>query len=44
MKPTLENRFYELYLEYFHKAEANRRWNLQQDIPWEVAAGNLEGD
>jgi acyl-[acyl-carrier-protein] desaturase len=36
VKPTLENRFYELYLEYFHKAEANRRWNLQQDIPWEA--------
>jgi acyl-[acyl-carrier-protein] desaturase len=34
--PALENRFYELYLEYFHKAEANRRWNLQQDIPWEA--------
>jgi acyl-[acyl-carrier-protein] desaturase len=32
---TLENRFYDLYLEYFHKAEAHRRWNLQQDIPWE---------
>lgn len=36
MKPALENRFYELYLEYFHKAEATRRWNLQQDIPWEA--------
>jgi acyl-[acyl-carrier-protein] desaturase len=36
MNPTFENRFYELYLEYFHKAEANRRWNLQQDIPWEA--------
>jgi acyl-[acyl-carrier-protein] desaturase len=32
---TLENRFYDLYLEYFHKAEAHRRWNLQRDIPWE---------
>jgi acyl-[acyl-carrier-protein] desaturase len=31
---TLENRFYELYLEYFHKAEAHRRWNLLNDIPW----------
>jgi acyl-[acyl-carrier-protein] desaturase len=36
VKPAFENRFYELYLEYFHKAEANRRWNLQQDIPWEA--------
>jgi acyl-[acyl-carrier-protein] desaturase len=31
----IENRFYDLYLEYFHKAEAHRRWNLQNDIPWE---------
>src|SRR5580692_10089878 len=35
MSAGLENRFYDLYLEYFHKAEANRRWNLQKDIPWE---------
>ena len=35
MSPTLENRFYDLYLEYFHKAEAHRRWNLLEDIPWE---------
>lgn len=34
MWTTLENQFYELYLEYFHKAEANRRWNLLKDIPW----------
>jgi acyl-[acyl-carrier-protein] desaturase len=35
--PTIENRFYELYLEYFHKAEAHRRWNLMKDIPWHQA-------
>ena len=34
MNATLENRFYDAYLEYFHKAEANRRWNVQHDIPW----------
>jgi len=34
MWATVENGFYDLYLEYFHKAEANRRWNLQADIPW----------
>ena len=34
MSATLENRFYDLYLEYFHKAEAHRRWNLLEDIPW----------
>jgi acyl-[acyl-carrier-protein] desaturase len=35
MSAGLENRFYDIYLEYFHKAEANRRWNLQKDIPWD---------
>lgn len=35
MSATLENRFYDLYLEYFHKAEAHRRWNLLSDIPWD---------
>jgi len=31
----LENRFYELYLEFFNRAESERRWNVQKDIPWE---------
>lgn len=35
--PTIENRFYELYLQYFHKAEAHRRWNVMKDIPWHTA-------
>jgi acyl-[acyl-carrier-protein] desaturase len=30
-----ENQFYELYLSFFHRAEAERRWNLLKDIPWE---------
>jgi acyl-[acyl-carrier-protein] desaturase len=37
---TLENRFYDLYLEYFHKAEAHRRWNLLEDIPWNTINRN----
>jgi acyl-[acyl-carrier-protein] desaturase len=35
--PTIENRFYDLYLKYFHNAEAHRRWNLMNDIPWDTA-------
>jgi acyl-[acyl-carrier-protein] desaturase len=31
---TIENRFYDLYLEYFHLAEEHRRWNMLKDIPW----------
>jgi acyl-[acyl-carrier-protein] desaturase len=32
---SLEHRFYDLYLEYFHKAEAHRRWNVLNDVPWD---------
>lgn len=35
MLATIERRFFDLYLEYFHKAEAHRRWNVLNDIPWE---------
>ncbi len=33
--PEFENRFYDLYMDFFHRAEANRRWNIQKDIPWD---------
>jgi acyl-[acyl-carrier-protein] desaturase len=39
---TLERQFYDLYLEYFHKAEANRRWNLREDIPWDQVGSNTD--
>ena len=32
---TFENRFYELYLDFFRHAEAGRRWNIDKDIPWD---------
>jgi len=35
---SLEGPFHALYLEYFHKAEAHRRWNLLKDIPWHQVA------
>jgi acyl-[acyl-carrier-protein] desaturase len=31
---TLENRFYENYVEYFKAADSTRRWNPYDDIPW----------
>jgi len=40
MAAGLENRFYDLYLEYFHKAEEHRRWNLKNDIPWQQITAN----
>jgi acyl-[acyl-carrier-protein] desaturase len=44
LRPEFENRFYELYLDYFHKAEANRRWNLQHDIPWNEIGATPDPD
>jgi len=38
--PQLERQFYDLYLEYFHKAEAHRRWNLLEDVPWDQIGTN----
>ena len=35
---TLENRLYDLYLEYFKTAEATRRWDPFEDIPWDKAS------
>jgi len=32
---SIEGQFHNLYLEYFHKAEAHRRWNVLKDIPWD---------
>lgn len=31
----LENRFFEAYKEFFNRAESERRWNIQKDIPWD---------
>lgn len=39
---TLENRFYDLYLEYFQTAEKTRRWNPFEDIPWAEAKKSRE--
>ena len=44
MSAQLENRFYELYLEFFNRAEAERRWNVQNDIPWEKANSGVSDD
>src|SRR5579863_10664047 len=35
MSAQLENRFYELYLDFFNRAEVERRSNIQKDIPWD---------
>ena len=31
----LEEELYRLYMEFFEKAERERRWNVFDDIPWD---------
>jgi len=35
VSPQFENRFYTLYRQFFARAEAERRWNVENDIPWD---------
>ncbi|HLG43072.1 MAG TPA: acyl-ACP desaturase [Planctomycetota bacterium] len=45
--PRVEIREYELhrmFLEFFHKAEAERRWNIQRDIPWHRVNHHVNDD
>ena len=44
MSAQFENRFYELYLEFFNRAEGERRWNVQKDIPWHEANPNVSDE
>jgi acyl-[acyl-carrier-protein] desaturase len=39
---AIESRIYDLYLQYFHKAEKHRRWNLIDDIPWQYVSRNTD--
>src|SRR5882672_2610147 len=32
-----ENQFYDLYRQFFRRAEEDRRWNVEKDIPWAKA-------
>jgi acyl-[acyl-carrier protein] desaturase len=35
VKSQIEDRFFDLYMEFFRLAEERRRWNLWRDIPWD---------
>lgn len=37
MNWQIEERFFDLYLQYFKLAEERRRWNLWKDVPWDQA-------
>ena len=30
-----ENQFYDLYRQFFRRAEDDRRWNVEKDVPWD---------
>ncbi|MGH7779145.1 MAG: acyl-ACP desaturase [Candidatus Binataceae bacterium] len=44
ISPTMREKMYRTYLEFFESAERKRRWNLFDDIPWDKldAAHNSE--
>src|SRR5207253_9087045 len=33
--PALQKQIYQLYRDYFDRAEKKRRWSMRDDIPWE---------
>ena len=35
MKMRIEERLYREYMEFFEKAERERRWNIFNDVPWD---------
>lgn len=39
--PQFENDFYELYRTFFNRAESERRWNVQKDIPWDKSSAQV---
>ena len=36
METRLEEKIYKEYMEFFEKAERERRWNVFDDIPWDA--------
>jgi acyl-[acyl-carrier-protein] desaturase len=39
--PVMEAHIYQLYRDYFDRAERRRRWHLGDDIPWDKCSRNL---
>ena len=37
----LEEAYFNLYRDFFDMAEKKRRWNLREDIPWQMASPHL---
>jgi len=42
LRPEIQKKIYQTYLEWFNEAEVERRWNTVKDIPWnKVTKGNV---
>jgi acyl-[acyl-carrier-protein] desaturase len=44
MRNQIEEAFYNNYLEFFNLAERKRRWNVEDDIPWDKCNANASKD
>lgn len=42
MSPEVEGSIYRIYRDFFNAAERKRRWNIEQDIPWDQCNKNLD--
>lgn len=42
LPPEYERRVYQLYREFFDRAERKRRWNVTDDIPWDQCNPQLK--
>lgn len=40
--PETQKKIFQIYRDYFDRAERNRRWNLVKDIPWDQANPNID--
>ena len=42
LDPELEKSFWSIFRDFFDKAERKRRWNIQDDIPWDQCNRHLK--
>ena len=40
--PHCRKRIYDLFRDYFDRAERNRRWSLAEDIPWDKCSRDID--
>jgi acyl-[acyl-carrier-protein] desaturase len=40
--PAARKKIYQLFREYFDRAERNRRWNIANDIPWDQCSKTID--